>query len=709
MSQVFSSDWRSKAFHFGAGSPRASVTPILQTEMSECGLACLAMIASHHGHRLDLASLRERHLVSSRGATLKDIIAIAGSLSLSARPLRLDLDHLSELKLPALLHWDLNHYVVLERVGARNVDIIDPGRGRRRLSLDALSKHFTGVALEFTPRTDFEALDTRKPARLSMLWSSLRGFKRGVIQLFVLSVLLQLVTLALPIYLQVVVDGVLPGVDNSLLLALAGGFAALMLIRAVAEAARSWAVLVYGNQLSAQMVGNIFHHLLRLPVSYFERRHVGDLVSRMNSTQPIQEALTQSAVGVVIDGVMAVTMLVVMFLYSPALAWVVLGTTAVALIVTLAVYPHVRRNQEESIHARAIENTHVIESIRASTALKLFGREAAREAQWSNLYADFVNANVGYGKWLIVRDFARSALIGLQVVIVVWLGARLVMGDLFSLGQFFAFLAFRQSFADAVTKLIDKGVELRLLNVHLDRISDIAYAEREGLEAQEKTQHLQGRITIEGVSFRYSPLDPWILRNVNLAIDPGEMVCFTGLSGGGKTTLLKLIMGLYPPTKGRILIDGQPLSDVGIRNWRSRIGVVMQDDILLSGTIADNISFFDPEADMKRVARAAHAARVHEDILKIPMNYLAPVGNMGSTLSGGQRQRVLLARALYHEPDVLFLDEGTANLDSLTESQIVSTIVGMDITRVVVAHRPAFLEVADRIVYVEEAQIRVKS
>ena len=680
--------------------------PILQTEMSECGLACLAMIANHHGHALDLATMRDRHLISSRGASLKDIIAIAGSLGLSARPLRLDLEHLPELKLPALLHWDLNHYVVLERVTGTHADIIDPGRGRRRMGLDKLSKHFTGVALEFAPRDDFTAIDARKPSRLSMLWSQLTGFKRAAFQLLVLSVLLQLITLALPIYLQVVVDGVLPDTDTGLLVALAGGFAALMLVRALSEAARSWAVLVYGNQLSAQMIGNVFHHLLRLPVGYFERRHVGDLVSRMNSTQPIQEALTQSAVGVVIDGVMAATMLAVMYLYSPLLATVVLATTAVALLVTLLVYPHIRRNQEESIHARALENTHVIESIRASTALKLFGREAAREAQWSNLYADFVNANVGYGKWLIVRDFARSLLIGLQVVVVIWLGARLVMGDLFSLGQLFAFLAFRQSFADAVTQLIDKGVELRLLGVHLDRLSDIAYTEKETLEAEGESVAVQGRIAVEDVSFRYSPLDPWILQDANLTVEPGEMVCLTGLSGGGKTTLLKLVMGLYPPTEGSIRIDGRELSDIGIRNWRSRIGVVMQDDILLSGTIADNISFFDPEADMQRVGRAALAARVHEEIMAIPMNYLAPVGNMGSTLSGGQRQRVLLARALYNEPEVLFLDEGTANLDRDTEAHIVSTIADMDITRVVVAHRPAFLEAADRVLRVEGGQLR---
>jgi ATP-binding cassette subfamily B protein RaxB len=531
-----------------------------------------------------------------------------------------------------------------------------------------------------------------------MLWSSLRGMKRALLQLLLLSVLLQIILIALPFYLQVIVDGVIPREDAQLLKALAIGFGGLIFIKALAEALRSWAILIYGNQLSAQMVGNVFSHLIRLPVAYFEKRHIGDLVSRMNSTQPVQEALTQSVVGVVIDGLMALIMLVVMFLYSPMLAGIVLLTSAIIIGTTWLIYPHLRRNQEESIHARAIENTHVIESIRASTAIKLFGREAGREAQWSNLYTDFVNANVGYGKWLIARDTTRTLLTGLQLVIIVAIGAALVMDSVLSLGMLFAFLAFRQSFSDAVNQLVDKGVEFRLLSLHLDRISDIAYSEKEVLEVRSTPSDIQGAIEIENISFRYSDLDPWILKDFSLSIAPGEMLTLTGLSGGGKTTLLKLIMGLYAPTKGTIRIDGVPIYELGIRNWRARIGVVMQDDILLSGTIADNISFFDPEADMAKVVAAARAARVHEDIKAIPMNYLAPVGNMGSVLSGGQRQRVLLARALYHEPDVLFLDEGTANLDRDTEAHIVSTIADMNITRVVVAHRPAFLGASDRIV-----------
>ena len=683
---------------------RKTLPVILQTEMSECGLACIAMIGRYHGHDIDLNVLRKRHLVSMTGASLKSIMAIAGSLQLAGRPLKVDLDQLHKLQLPAILHWDLNHYVVLKSVKDEMVEIVDPGVGLRRMKLSKVSNHFTGIALEISPTAEFSPVDARLRPHLSLLWSRLLGLKRAIFQTLTLSIILQIIVLTAPFYLQLVVDGVLPQNDYALLTALAIGFGGLMILRAIAEAVRGWAILVYGNQMSLQMVGNVFRHLIRLPTSYFEKRHVGDIISRMDSTTPIQEALTQSLVAVLIDGAMAILMLIVLFLYSPVLGSVVLGSVLILVLVTVLIYPHLRRTQEEAIYARAIENTHVIESIRANTSVKLFGREAEREAAWRNLYADFINANVEFGKFTIWQKFAETLLTGLQIVIVVWFAARMMMStgsgeSSFTLGMLVAFLAYRQYFTDSVTQLLQKGIEFSLLSLHLDRLSDIIFSEEEDIdEVDAAPPEVKGKIEIDNVSFRYSDTDRWILEDFSLTIEPGSMTTLTGLSGGGKTTLMKLILGLYTPTKGRILIDGQPLSDIGIRNWRSQIGVVMQDDNLISGTIADNISFFNPEMDITLVMRAAQKAQIHDDIIAIPMNYMSLIGDMGSILSGGQRQRVLLARALYHNPKVLFLDEGTANLDSETEKTIVDIIKAMPITRVIVAHRPAFIENSDALV-----------
>ena len=672
---------------------------ILQTEVTECGLACITMIGRYHGHDIDLNILRKRHLISMTGASLKSIMAIASTLQLAARPLKVELDQLHKLQLPAILHWDLNHYVVLKSVKGNKVHIIDPGIGLRSMSLSKVSDHFTGIALELSPTAEFSPQDARLKPHLSLLWTRLVGLKRAIFQTLTLSVILQIIVITAPFYLQLVVDGALAQKDYGLLKALALGFGGLMILRAIAEAVRSWAILIYGNQMSLQMVGNVFRHLIRLPTSYFEKRHVGDIISRMGSTVPIQEALTQTIVSVLIDGVMAILMLAILYMYSPLLGTIVLISVALLTLSTLLIYPHLRRTQEEAIYAKAIENTHVIESIRASTTVKLFGREAQREAAWRNLYTDFINANVEYGKFTIWQKFAETLLTGLQIVIVVWAAAKMMMGDgSFTLGMLVAFLAYRQYFTDSVTQLLQKGIEFRLLSLHLDRLSDIIFSEEEDIEELGETvPELTGAIELENISFRYSDTDRWIVKDYSLTLAPGSMTTLTGLSGGGKTTLLKLILGLYQPTSGQILIDGQSLQDLGIRNWRSQIGVVMQDDKLLSGTIADNISFFDPEMDMKKVVEAAKKAQIHDEIAAIPMNYTSMVGDMGSILSGGQKQRVLLARALYHNPKVLFLDEGTANLDAKTEKIIVKIIAQMPITRVIVAHRPAFIKASDRV------------
>ena len=686
---------------------RKTLPVVLQTEATECGLACLVMIARYHGHDIDLNALRKTASVSLKGASLKQVMQTAGRLYLSSRPLRVELEQIHKIQTPAILHWDLNHFIVLKKVVGNKVYFIDPGRGLRVMALEKVSDHFSGVALELTPAADFNTLQDRLKPKLSHLWGKMRGLWRALFQTLTLSVILQIVALAAPFYLQLVVDKAVGPQDTQLLFALLIGFGGLVVLRAVSEAIRGWAILIYGNQMSFQMVGNIVRHLLRLPTAWFEKRHVGDIISRIGSVRPIQEALTESVVALLLDGVMAVLTLIVLFMYSPVLGGVVLGLTTLLVVITLVIYPHLKRTEEEAIVTKAIENSHVIESIRASTTIKLFGREAAREAAWRNLFADTINAATSHGKYLVVQKFFETLLIGLQVVICVYLSAQLILGEgsVFSIGMMMAFLAYQQHFTLSVKMLLQEGIKFRLLSLHLDRLADIVYEDSEILETletgAEALSPIVGHIEIEDLSFRYSDHDPWVLENINFDMKAGEMTTLTGMSGGGKTTLLKLILGLYAPTKGTIKIDGKALSELGIANWRKHIGVVMQDDQLLSGTIADNISFFDPQIDMQKVYRAAKSAQIHDDIVAIPMNYLSMVGDMGSVLSGGQRQRVLLARALYHDPKVLFLDEGTANLDVETEKKIGDVLEAMSLTRIIIAHRPELIDRSDQVLTIK--------
>jgi ATP-binding cassette subfamily B protein RaxB len=664
------------------------------------------MVARYHGHNVDLNGLRQRFPSSLAGVTLGGMMALADSLSLSPRALRVELSALGRLETPAILHWDLNHFVVLKEVTPTSITIHDPAIGKRTLSIAEASKHFTGVALELTPAITFTPASARSPMKLSMLWSKLSRAGPAFGQVIVLSLVLQIATFALPFQLQLVVDEAIFRADADLLTVIALGFGALVLVQAGIEALRNWALKVYGHLFTFQVVGNLVRHLLRLPAEFFEKRHVGDLMSRLSSVQPIQDAITRGVVAAIIDGLMAIVTVVILFFYSATLAFVVLAAVLLSLLCAIILYPGHRMRLEEEIIAKARESTLLMETVRAATTIKLQGREAERESHWRNHYAEVMNAGVSVGRFEVTQSLLQHAITGLQTVIVTYLAARMILkGDGFSVGMLFAFLSFRQTFTDRALGLINQAVQFRLLRLHLDRLADIATAVPEiGDGAVVRTDAHSG-LTLRSVSFRYGAADGLVLAGVNMAIAPGDFVAITGPSGSGKSTLLKLLVGLHQPTEGFIESGDQRATPELWRAWRAHMGVVMQDDKLLSGTLADNIAFFDPDLDMSRVIAAAQAAQVHADIMRSPMQYLSLIGDMGTSLSAGQRQRVLLARALYRNPKIIVLDEGTANLDEESEQKIWDLIAAMPVTRIMVTHRPNLLHRASKLFRVHDGQV----
>lgn len=683
---------------------------ILQTESSECGLACLAMIANHFGYQVDLTNLRRKFSISLKGATLAQLMRHASSLELSSRPLRLELDEIEQLALPCILHWNLNHFVVLKEVkknwqGKVSLILLDPAVGERRVGLEEASKHFTGVALELHPTAKFEAKDERKKIAILDLTGRIIGLRRAMFQVIILALVLEIFAITSPLFNQFVIDEVIVSGDRELLIVLVFGFALLMVTQTAISLARSWFLMRWSMDIGFQWSGRLFSHLIRLPVSYFEKRHLGDIVSRFGSIGAIQSTLTSLFVESLLDGLMALLALGMMLLYSAKLSALVFCGVVLYAGLRWAFYQPFREASQERLVLASKSSSHFMESIRAIAPLKLYGREEERRARWQNMQMDVQNRDIKTQKMSIMFRVSNTAIFGVQGLAMFYIGANLVMQNTMTVGMLMAFSSYAGTFSGRIFSLIDLFVSLKMLSMHSERLADIVCEEIEP-EAPLETDlsRLQSTITLKNLKFRYAEGEPWVLNETNLSIPAGQSIALVGPSGCGKTTLCKIILGLLKPTEGEVLIDDIPIKQLGLSAYRSLVGTVMQDDVLLAGSIMDNISFFDANTSQDRVEESARQAAIHDEICAMPMGYQTLVGDMGSSLSGGQKQRVLLARALYKQPKILALDEATSHLDLDNERKVNEALGSLNLTRIMVAHRPETIASAQRVVSLQEGR-----
>ncbi|HEX5126297.1 MAG TPA: peptidase domain-containing ABC transporter [Rhodocyclaceae bacterium] len=684
---------------------------IHQTESAECGLACLAMILNFHGSRMELRSLRQRFSLSLKGATLNHIMSVADTLNLAARPVRLELEELKDLQLPCILHWNFNHYVVLKRVGGDHVEINDPARGERRHSLKEVSEYFTGVALELTPKPEFQPETKKETVRLRDMTGKVIGLKRALLQIFGLAIALEVFVLVAPFFNQWIVDQAIVSGDRDLLYTLALGFGLLMLIQVSVEAVRSYVVMVMGNSLSVQWLANVFQHLVKLPIPYFERRHLGDIVSRFGSIDNIQQTLTTGFIAAILDGIMSIGLVVMMCIYNWELAMISIVAVLLYFSLRMALYGGLRMATESQIIHAARQQSMFMETVRAIQTLRVFGRTEDRVARWLNVVIDQKNCSLRTQRLGLMFRTANSLLFGIENILVLTLGAVAVMDNKFSVGMLMAFMSYKGQFATRVSGFIDRMYDFRMLRIQSARLADIALTQPEGAQYPPvaPAETIDSTIEVKGLQFRYASREDWVLYDVNFKVAAGESVAIIGPSGCGKTTLLKVLIGVMAPTKGELLIGGTPLPQLGLVFYRNKIGVVLQDDHLLSGSIGENISFFAPNHDQEWAEACAKTAAIHDDIIRLPMGYSTLIGDMGSMLSGGQRQRLLLARALYKKPAILFLDEATSHLDVANECKVSDAISALNITRIIVAHRPDTIARCDRVIELEMPDKRKKS
>lgn len=687
---------------------RKRVPVILQTEAAECGLACLAMVLGYHGVITDLATLRTRHAISLKGMTLASLCKIAQEEKLGFRAVRLQMRELTQLRLPAILHWDLNHFVVLRAISGKRIIIHDPDSGERRVTAEELSRRFTGIALELWPDPGFAPREEKTRISLSQLIGQVTGFWTSLSNVLLLSAALQVFALIGPLFLQWIVDQVVVSKDGDLLTTLALGFLLVLFLQQGIGVLRSWLLLVINTSIRVQWKANIFSHLIRLPLGYFQKRHLGDIVSRTASIDEIQRVLTSAFVESIFDGLLMILTLVMMFIYSPQLAYISIVAVLLYLGLRVVWFRPLYMATEEQIVRAANLSTHYLETIRGIRAIKLFARQLERRNAWQTLLVSETNATLAIQKLRILYNLVKLSLSGIFNILLLWVGTTQILAGSLSVGMLMAFLAYRSQFDSRVTGLIDQAVDLKMLQLYGERLADVVLTPGE-VEVRRTMTERQidetPEVVIENLRFRYADQEPWVLDGLNMTVRPGEAVAIAGPSGCGKTTLVNLLLGVLQPVDGTIRIGTVPLDQMGNESWRKLVGTVMQDDTLFAGSIAENICFFDTRPNPAWIEECARMAAIHKDIDRMPMGYQTLVGDMGTVLSGGQKQRVLLARALYKRPQVLILDEATSHLDLKREAEVNQAIAALKVTRIVIAHRPETIGSAQRVIEMSRGQV----
>lgn len=676
------------------------VPVIHQTETAECGLACLAMICGHFGKNIDLIYLRRKFNLSARGATLAGINGIAEQLGMATRALSLELDELRVLKTPCILHWDFSHFVVLVSVKRNRYVLHDPARGIRYISREEMSRYFTGVALEVWPGSEFQSETLQTRISLRSLINSIYGIKRTLAKIFCLSVVIEAINLLMPVGTQLVMDHAIPAGDRGLLTLISAALMFFILLKAATSTLRAWSSLVMSTLINVQWQSGLFDHLLRLPLAFFERRKLGDIQSRFDSLDTLRATFTTSVIGFIMDSIMVVGVCVMMLLYGGYLTWIVLCFTTIYIFIRLVTYGNYRQISEECLVREARAASYFMETLYGIATVKIQGMVGIRGAHWLNMKIDAINSGIKLTRMDLLFGGINTFVTACDQIVILWLGAGLVIDNQMTIGMFVAFSSFRGQFSERVASMTSFLLQLRIMSLHNERIADIALHEKEEKKPEIEIVADMGPISLEtnGLSYRYDSQSAPIFSALSLSVAPGESVAITGASGAGKTTLMKVLCGLFEPDSGRVLINGIDIRQIGINNYHRMIACVMQDDRLFSGSIRENICGFAEEMDEEWMVECARASHIHDVIMNMPMGYETLIGELGEGLSGGQKQRIFIARALYRKPGILFMDEATSALDSESEHFVNVAIKNMNITRVIIAHRETTLRTVDRVI-----------
>ena len=682
-----------------------------QAEEMDCGAACLAMICKHYRIGATLGKLREMANVTTEGATLDSLAQVGESLGFTTHGLQCTYQTLLGFELPFIAHWEGYHYIVVYGVSKNQVWVADPGLGFRKLSVAEFEKGWTGTCLLFTPRADLAQIEaTRSPwMRFVRL---LRPHKPVLGYLILATLVIQVLGIAPPIILQNILDRVVVHQSHELLNLLIVGFILVQVFMQLTALMRTYLTNFMVRNLDFSMMSQFFQHALSLPISFFAKRRTGDIFARFQENQTIRQFLTQSTISTMLNLLMVFFYFLVLFLYSVQMTLVLLALIVPMVVLTVAITPRIkqyaRRDFEASTDAEAV----LMETLNGAETIKAMGIERAIRLKWEQKYAKALNVKYKAQGFEALIGFASQFLHAVTVTSVLWVGANLVLGQQLTIGQLIAFNMLMGSVMAPLMGLIGMWDELHEAGVAMERLGDVLDMEPEQKPEDQPSRillpSLRGDIRLQDVYFRYGGKEtPYVLENISFELKAGETVALVGHSGSGKTTLAKLLVGFYPPSEGKISIDGYNLNLIDKDYYRAQIGYVMQSNLLFSGTVAENIALGESNPDRRRIVEVARLADAHGFISKLPQGYEQTVGERGVGLSGGQIQRLCIARSLYRDPRLLIFDEATSALDTQSETNILRNLSGVleGRTALVIAHRLSTIMNADKILVLYQGRI----
>ncbi|MEZ9820218.1 peptidase domain-containing ABC transporter [Shewanella sp. 10N.286.45.A1] len=676
-----------------------------QTETATCGLACLAMVMGYYNKKVTITSIQDNHPVSLKGITLKQIVSIANRYRLITRPIKCGVGSLKSLKTPTILHWDFNHFVVLKSVRRGNFFIHDPDLGPLKLNREEMEKHFTGIALEITPEDEFTLDSEGNSLGIKWIIKNTVGVRSLLINTIWLTFIIELIALSSPLFIKYSIDFGVERIDENFILVITAVFLLILIFNVILNFMRDYITAQFGVIFNKNFVRKLFSHMLSLPLSFFEKRNTGELIERYQSTEHVRNLLTGNVVNIILNGSISIGMSIAIFFISPVLGTITLASFLIYFLFRLVAADKTERKMKENIKARAHETSLVIETLRSISPIKTFSKEEDRLNIWLGRYSKLMMTEMSLTSYLNFQKSMEILIFGLDISLSVYYGTHLVMTGALSLGTLFAFFMYKGQFSIKASSLTSSLIDLKYFSVHLERLADIVLSKPEESKGNKVLANTIGKIELKNIYYSYAIEDDLVFNDLNMTVNQGEFISIVGNSGSGKTTLLKVILGLYKPDSGSVLLDNEQAEDLDMSWYRKQFGIVMQEDQLISASIVDNISFQDPWADFDKVQQAAIKSNIHDEIMKMPMQYNTIIGDLGSTLSGGQKQRILLARALYQDPKILFTDEATANLDSENEITVLNEIEKLNLTRVCIAHRPQTIMRSDRVLLLKDGKI----